>query len=89
MGGDGSPVQNPPRAVEPLVGALEDDSWEVRQAAALALGETKSPRAVEPLMGALEKKDLAIVAGAYAFFIMRGTPGTEAVLIEGLSYMAA
>ena len=40
-------------AVEPLIGALNDASWEVRGGAAEALGEIGDPRAVEPLIAAL------------------------------------
>ena len=44
-------------AVEPLSAALKDEEWDVRQAAAEALGEIKDPRAVEPLIAALKDKD--------------------------------
>jgi len=40
-------------AVEPLIVALQDASWEVRRGAAEALGEIGDPRAVEPLIAAL------------------------------------
>ena len=40
-------------AVEPLIRALKDESWEVRRGAAAALGETGDVRAVEPLIQAL------------------------------------
>jgi hypothetical protein len=44
-----------PSAVEPLIGALEDDfDSEVRESAADALGMIGAPRAVEPLIGVLE-----------------------------------
>ena len=38
-----------PRAVEPLIAALSDESERVRTKAALALGELGDPRAVKPL----------------------------------------
>jgi len=41
------------RAVEPLISALKDESWQVRRNAAMALGEIKDARAVEPLIAAL------------------------------------
>jgi HEAT repeat protein len=41
------------RAVEPLIAALKDESWQVRRNAAMALGEIKDARAVEPLIAAL------------------------------------
>ena len=40
-------------ALTPLVEALQDSQYPVRQAVALALGELKNTRAVEPLIGAL------------------------------------
>ena len=44
-----------PRAVEPLISALQKDrSAEVREAAAAALGAIKDPRPVGPLIAALE-----------------------------------
>ncbi|MGB7546204.1 MAG: HEAT repeat domain-containing protein [Terracidiphilus sp.] len=44
-----------PRAVEPLIAALQVK--DLRWNAALALGEIKDPRAVEPLISALQDKD--------------------------------
>ena len=41
-------------AVDPLVGALGDESASVRQAAAGALGETRDVRALAPLLAALD-----------------------------------
>ncbi|MGH7965374.1 MAG: hypothetical protein ACRERD_26780, partial [Candidatus Binatia bacterium] len=38
----------------------------------------------ESLLAALQEKNLAVVAGASAFFIRQGEPGTEAILIEAL-----
>ncbi|MBI2350539.1 MAG: hypothetical protein HYV00_03500, partial [Deltaproteobacteria bacterium] len=52
---------------------------------ALALGEIKDSRAVEFMVSALEDKDLAIVAGAYAFFIRQGVPGSEDILMNALN----
>jgi len=43
-------------AVEPLIQALKDESWEVRWGAARALGEIGDARAVEPLIQALKDK---------------------------------
>jgi HEAT repeat protein len=45
------------RAVEPLIGALGDETVSVRQAAVGALGELDDARAVEPLIGLLHGKD--------------------------------
>jgi HEAT repeat protein len=44
-------------AVEPLIAALQDSRWEVRFAAARALGRIGDPRAVEPLIAALKEED--------------------------------
>ena len=46
-----------PRAVEPLIAALGDESSGVRLAAAKSLGEIKDPRAVEPLSAALKDEN--------------------------------
>ena len=43
-------------AVEPLIAALRDKDWHVREGAAEALGWIKDPSAVEPLIGALKDK---------------------------------
>jgi HEAT repeat protein len=45
-----------PRAVDPLISALEDQP-RVREVAAMALGEIGDPRAVESLIRALEDAD--------------------------------
>lgn len=42
-----------PRAVDPLIAALNDRNPEVREEAAEALGKIGDPRAVEPLTGLL------------------------------------
>jgi len=64
---------------------LKDDKIGVRRNAAKALGEIEDPRVVEPLCDALKHKDLAVVAGAHEFFIRRGEPGTENILIRALN----
>jgi HEAT repeat protein len=46
---------NDTRAVEPLCAALDDESHEVRHAAAKGLGKIGDPRAVEPLISALNR----------------------------------
>ncbi|MGD2177949.1 MAG: HEAT repeat domain-containing protein, partial [Anaerolineae bacterium] len=46
-----------PRAAEPLIAALDDESDEVRRRAARALVEVPDSRAVEPLMTALKDED--------------------------------
>lgn len=44
-------------AVDPLIAALQDRSYDVRKAAAKALGEIRDPRAVQPLMVAIKSGD--------------------------------
>jgi HEAT repeat protein len=70
--------------VSPLIAALKDADAQVRRNAAGALGGIKDPRAVEPLLAALNKRDLAVIAGAYSFFIERAEKGSEGALIQAL-----
>lgn len=46
-----------PPAVEPLIAAMQDEDWIIRQGASQALGRIGDPKAVEPLIGALEDKN--------------------------------
>jgi HEAT repeat protein len=73
------------RAVEPLIATLKDEDADARGSAAVALGEIKDVRAVNVLLTFLKDKRLDIIADAYAFFIRRGIPGTEDILIETLN----
>jgi len=59
-----------PRAVDPLIACLRDDSNEVRWVAAIALGEIEDPRANEPLLQALKDPDKYVRYGA-AFALTR------------------
>ncbi|MBU1261928.1 HEAT repeat domain-containing protein [bacterium] len=72
------------RAVEPLIATLKDKDPVVRMNAAWALGYIEDTRAVEPLIATLKAKDLAIVAGAYSFFIHKGEPKSIPILIDAL-----
>ena len=74
-----------PRAVEPLIAALKDSDKDVRKYAARTLGEINDPHAVEPLLAALKEPDLAVIAGAYSFFIGRAEKGSEDALIQALN----
>jgi HEAT repeat protein len=74
-----------PRAVEPLIAALKDPGSDVRMQAAYALSCIKDPRRVGPLMAVWKEHDTAAIAGAYLFFLERGVPGVEDVLIEALN----
>jgi len=71
-------------AVEPLIAALKDEDSSVRSGAAGALGKIKDARAVNSLVAALKDENIEIIAGAYSFFIQRGAPGSEALLIKAL-----
>jgi hypothetical protein len=42
-------------------------------------------RANGPLLAALDRGDLSIISGAYQFFIQKGRPGSEALLIQALN----
>jgi len=50
----GKMEEKDPRAVEPLIAALKDNNWGVREAAAWALGEMKDHRAIIPLIEILK-----------------------------------
>ena len=71
--------------VEPLIEIINDKQAYARMDAAYALGEIQNNRASQTLLKALKKKDLEIIAGAYAFFIRHGKSGTEDRLIEALN----
>ena len=75
-----------PRTLEPLVAAMKmDKDCYVRKFAALAIGETDDPRVDEILIPSLKDKNLDVVEGAYRFFIRKGEPGSEDILIETLN----
>lgn len=75
-----------PRAIAPLVALMKtDDDCYVRKYAARAIGEINDTRANEILISALRNKDWQVIEGAYRFYIRRGEPGSEAVLIEALN----
>ena len=75
-----------PHALEPLVAAMKTDKdCYVRKFAALAIGETNDPRVDEILIPSLKDKNLEVVEGAYRFFIRKGEPGSENILIETLN----
>ncbi|HBB15584.1 MAG TPA: hypothetical protein DCZ97_00780, partial [Syntrophus sp. (in: bacteria)] len=76
-------------AVEPLIAALKDKDPSVRIGAAGALEKIKDTRAVDHLVAALRAENIEIIAGAYPFFIQRGVPGSEALLIKALDTYGA
>ena len=73
------------QALEALFTALQDEDSSVRWNAAMALGEIEDPRVIKPLFAAMKHEDLATVSGAYKFFIRKGEPGTEDILIHALN----
>lgn len=72
-------------AVQPLVNALGSPDGLVRERAARALMNIQDDRANGPLLAALERSDLSVIKGAYQFFIQKGRPGSEALLIQALN----
>ena len=70
------------RAVEPLIAALKDGS--IRGSAAGALEVIKDARAVERLLIGLRESDMAVITGAFRFFVRRGEPGSENVLSHAM-----
>jgi HEAT repeat protein len=76
---------NDARAVEPLIAVFKDKDLFVRRSSAVALGEIKDVRAVNALLTILKDKRVDIIAVSYVFFIRRGEPGTEDILIEALN----
>jgi hypothetical protein len=53
-----------PAAVEPLLGALKDEAFEVRTAAAKSLGKIADPRAIDPLQELLRDNYSGVRAAA-------------------------
>lgn len=73
------------RVLEPLITALRNDTDDAtRSGAARALGKIGGEPASHSLTAAWEAGDLAAVAGACEFFVRRGVPGTEPMLVKAL-----
>jgi HEAT repeat protein len=53
-----------PATVEPLIEALNDESYQARELAAIILGDKKDPRAVEPLLKALHDEEWLVRCNA-------------------------
>ena len=64
--------------------AQQDQDCCVRRFAAKALSEIKDPSVTEFLDDAMRKKNLEIISAAYVYYIKKGEPGTEQILIEAL-----
>lgn len=73
-----------PRAVDHLISVLNDDKQSVRKNIAFALGEIQTARCEEVLRQGLRDRDLAIGAGAYKYFLQKGIPDTEKIIIKAL-----
>jgi len=71
------------RAVEPLMNFLKDDSTYAREEAAKSLIRI-GPDAIAPLVKARNEKNLRLIADLYPFFLCRGEPGTETLLVDAL-----
>jgi hypothetical protein len=71
--------------VEPLLPALKSANPIVRRSAADALSEIESPRAADALNQGLKAKDLAIIAGAYAYFDQGDQPLPDSLIIRALN----
>jgi HEAT repeat protein len=76
-------------SIEPLIPLLHDPNENTRRLAAEALGglamkQQKDTRPRDALVGALGAHDIAIVAGAYQFYVSLGAPGTEKDLVAAL-----
>lgn len=80
--------------VEPLIAVLNDPDAGVRRVAVWALvraamttgtGAQIRHDAVTALLDAMRKRELAVIAGGSRFFIERGEPGSEEVLIQALN----
>ena len=77
------------QALEPLIAALKDKNPRKRHHIAWTLywlwDTHKDDRAIEPLIAAFDEKDVAVVAGAYYYFLEQGEDGTETILIKALN----
>jgi HEAT repeat protein len=73
-----------PAGFEPLVEACQDADVDVRRAAAVGLNRMDDAL-LAPLLDALASGDLATVARAHMFYIVRGQAGSEDVLVEALA----
>ncbi len=71
------------RAAGPLIDFIKEDSTYAREEAVKSLMKI-GPTAIAPLINARKENNLRLVADVYSFFICRGEPGTEALLIEAL-----
>jgi|ERR1700722_397187 HEAT repeat protein len=66
-------------AVEPLIAALKDPRWYVRESAVDALGEINDPRVIEPLIAVLNDMP-SVQSAAKAALIKIGVPAVEQLI---------
>jgi HEAT repeat protein len=76
-------------AIGPLISLLHDPDDKTQHLAAMALSnlaltQEKDSRPREALLAALDSRDIAIMAGAYGFYVGVGAPGSENALIAAL-----
>ena len=72
-------------AVEPLIERLNDEDYDVRFSAGEALNKIETNPEIESMIAAFENEDLNITAKYYVYYILRGEPGTESILIKALN----
>jgi HEAT repeat protein len=77
-------IKDPCAAEGLLKAAATDVDCCVRRFAARGLADINDPKATEFLDEAMIKKNLEIISGAYPYYIRKGVPGTEDVLVETL-----
>jgi HEAT repeat protein len=69
-----------PRAVDPLIAALEDQNSAVQESAATALGELKDSHAIEPLIATLKDTDSDLRSLTTKALVKIGTPAVEPLI---------
>jgi HEAT repeat protein len=76
-------------SIEPLIALLHDSNENTRRLAAealsdLAMKQQKDTRPRDALVAVMGTHDIAIMAGAYQFYVSLGAPGTENDLVAAL-----
>jgi HEAT repeat protein len=80
-----------PRAIEPLIAMIKNNDIFAGHEAFLGLtdmGNVASPKFEPFLLNALKGGDLKTIAACYDYYIRRGEPGSEPVLINALNRYA-
>ena len=76
-----------PRALAPVVAALDDESEGIVDTAAMQLAMRSQPEALKALDEAFERRNYRAIRGAMSYFVGRGTAGSESVLIDAINKM--